>query len=144
MCARGPFRRTRRATSTGNSLAIPIAVRNISDRNSDTTLSRAIPLYRFSQRAVVPTAVSSQLTYPEPRYPSDMQSDRISGFVDLQFVVDANGLVAPQSVRVLRATRREFIEASRQALVASKFRPARVGTCAVPQVLQQRFSYRSH
>jgi len=82
------------------------------------------------QRAILPL-----------RYPADLWSIRMPGEVDVQFIVDAAGSVRAGSVTVLRSSHPSFTRAVADFLRTAKFQPARVGGIAVPQLVEEPFTF---
>ena len=81
------------------------------------------------------------LTRPRPSYPSRLREAGIEGYVDLQFVVDAEGRVEPCSFRVLAATHPDFVAAATQALRWQRTAPPRRGGTPTRVRAQQRVSF---
>ena len=71
------------------------------------------------------------LTAPLPVYPELLRQAGVQGRVVLEAVVDTTGRVLPQSILVVSGTNPAFVAPARQALLATLFRPARVGGKAV-------------
>jgi periplasmic protein TonB len=78
---------------------------------------------------------------PRPRYPPVLQQAGIAGSVDVQYVVDTLGRAEPSSFRVLRSTNKAFEDPAREAILAGRFKPARIRGQAVRQLVQQRISF---
>jgi hypothetical protein len=86
-------------------------------------------------------------------YPTQMQRGGFAGHVVLQFVVDTTGRAIPSTVRdanagaeralrpELRPAYRTFLEAAKQGVVRSRFRPAEIGGCRVRQRVQQPVTF---
>ena len=81
------------------------------------------------------------LSQPEPGYPAILRSAGISGRVAIRFVVDSAGRVEPGSIDILEATHPAFGESAREAILRSKFRPARVKGVMVRQLVQQAVKF---
>jgi Gram-negative bacterial TonB protein C-terminal len=79
---------------------------------------------------------------PRPAYTIKSVRAKRSGGVDLQYVVSEDGRASPLSMRVVEADDSAFAAAARAAVVAGRFRPARVLGCPVQMLVQQRISYR--
>ena len=75
------------------------------------------------------------------RYPDSLRVAGIEGEVLAQFVVNADGIPDVQSLKILRATRNEFVDAVRNALPGLRFSAARVGDRTVRQLVQQPFVF---
>jgi TonB family protein len=87
-----------------------------------------------------PVAVIEQ---PEVRYPAALAHAGIPGRVELEYVVDTLGRAEPRSVRALVSTRPEFEAAAREAVLASRYRPARLRGRLVRQLVRQTLSFRA-
>jgi TonB family protein len=77
------------------------------------------------------------LTAVNPRYPRALEAAGIRGRVVLQYVVDTTGITEPGSVRVMAATDSAFAAPSREAILATRFAPARVRGHVVRQLVRQ-------
>lgn len=88
-----------------------------------------------------------------PTYPGVALSRGYRGTVIMQFVVDTTGRAEPRTVRDLWPPRvprlapnkemvyQAFVEASRDAVVRTRYAPARIGGCPVKQIVQQPYEY---
>jgi TonB family protein len=81
------------------------------------------------------------LTGPLPAYPELLRQAGVQGQVVLEAVVDTTGRVQPASISVVSATHPGFVAPARQALVATLFRPARVGGRAVSMLVRVPFDF---
>lgn len=77
------------------------------------------------------------LSQPTPAYPASLQSVGVEGRVVMEFVIDTSGRVAPKSFRVIESTHPAFESAARKTILASLFRPARIGHVLVRQHTRQ-------
>ncbi len=77
-----------------------------------------------------------------PAYPADLLAQNVEGEVRVQFVVDTSGRVDPASFRIVASSHYAFADAVRVALPGMKFRPAKMRERAVPQLVEQPFSFR--
>jgi len=77
-----------------------------------------------------------------PEYPAALRAAGIEGRVVAQFVVTTEGKTDRESIRILSATNDLFAASVRQALIKSVFRPARIGSKRVPQLVQQLFVFK--
>jgi protein TonB len=75
-------------------------------------------------------------------YPETMRSSGVEGQVDAQFVVDENGRVQGGSFKVLNSPNAAFVDAVKRALPGMRFRPAKIGSTKVSQVVQQSFKFK--
>jgi TonB family protein len=81
-------------------------------------------------RAVVPV-----------HYPRELRDISLTGEVVVRFVVDVEGNVRPGSVEVVRSSHPGFTRSVLDALRTMQFVPARVGGIAVPQVIEEPFTF---
>jgi TonB family protein len=77
-----------------------------------------------------------------PAYPPALLKLGIEGSVMVRYVVDSLGHADMSTLEVVRASRVEFAVAVREALPNMHFTPARMGTKAVPQLVEQPFNFR--
>lgn len=87
------------------------------------------------------------------RYPEDMRRMGIKGTIVMQFVVDTTGAPLAQSIRDVWPDHvppprghvlnwySQFLRETKRGLEESRYRPARVGGCAVRQLVQQPFTF---
>ena len=83
----------------------------------------------------------SVLDQKRPVYPPALQVAGISGSVDVQFVVDTVGRAEATSWRVVGSTNPAFEGPARDAIMASRFQPARIRGRVVRQLVSQRISF---
>jgi len=81
------------------------------------------------------------LTGPLPVYPELLRRAGVEGRVLLEAVVDTTGRVQPASISVVSATNPGFVAPARQALLATLFRPARVGGRPVSMLVRVPFEF---
>jgi protein TonB len=103
----------------------------------DATAAAAEPLTAASVDD--PVGVIEQ---PAPRYPPALARAGIPGQVELEYVVDTTGRVEPGSLRTLVTTHPAFEAAARVTVLASRYRPARLGGRAVRQLVRQTLKFR--
>ncbi len=77
-------------------------------------------------------------------YPRELIGTGVSGSVNFTFIVDSNGRARPSSVRLIGPVHRLFATAAHEALMASRYFPARRAGKPVPQLVMQRFELREH
>ena len=77
-----------------------------------------------------------------PEYPGSLRANGVEGEVIAQFVVDERGRVQASTIRIVSATNELFAASVRIAVTRMKFHPAEVSGRAVPQMVQQLFSFR--
>lgn len=78
---------------------------------------------------------------PRPKYPSTAARAAVGDTLKFQFTILPNGRVAPQSVDVLHAHYREFLETMDDALSKTVFHPAQLGACPVAESVTQTFQF---
>ena len=90
------------------------------------------------------------------RYPEELRRAGVQGTLVMQFVVDTTGAPVERTVRDLWPDKRPrmtpdqfqwynaFLREVKRGLSESEYRPARIGGCAVPQLVQQPFDFRIH
>lgn len=61
--------------------------------------------------------------------------------VEIQYVVDADGTARVDLARVIRGRCADVVKAAVSVLPKWRFEPARVGTCAVPVLVQELFVF---
>lgn len=77
-----------------------------------------------------------------PVYPPSLRAAGIEGRVVAQFVVDARGRAARESIRILSSSNDLFAESVRKAIEQARFAPARLGSKPVSQMVQQLFVFK--
>jgi TonB family protein len=95
--------------------------------------------------ALPASAVDEQvgiIRQPAPEYPPALAQARITGRVELVYVVDTTGLVEPSSVLALSSTHPAFEAAARAAILASRYRPATLNGRIVRQLVRQTLTFR--
>lgn len=106
----------------------------------DSTTTGLIPTTAFGSDEVekVARVVGAQR---QPRYPELLRQQKLEGAVLASYVVGVDGRVEPDSYRGIDATHPLFDIAVKQALLATRFRPAEVGGKKVRQLIEQRFVF---
>ncbi len=84
----------------------------------------------------------SALRGGQPDYPGALRSAGVQGEVVALFIVDESGRGVVESVRILSATNDLFAASVRRAIPKMRFSAARIGSHAVPQLVQQLFVFR--
>jgi len=90
----------------------------------------------------VDSAAATDPTSAAPVYPEALRVLNIEGSVQVQYIVDSTGVADSTSLVVVRASRKEFATAVRQALPYMHFIPARIGPRRVSQLVAQDFNFR--
>jgi TonB family protein len=102
----------------------------------------AIPVLRIRMPYVAVDSPVEVIEMAKPSYPAVAARRRIEGDVIVQYVVDEDGRVRRESIRVVEANYQDFAEAAADAIVASRYRPARLGDCSVKLLVQQRIRFK--
>jgi TonB family protein len=76
------------------------------------------------------------------RYPAVFAAARVSGSVTLEFVIDVEGRVEPDGIRILSATHQGFVAAAQEAVQTTRFRPAKKAGRPVPVRVRQTVTFR--
>lgn len=76
------------------------------------------------------------------RYPAVFAAARMSGSVTLEFVIDVEGRVTPDGMKILSSTHQGFVAAAQEAVQTTRFRPARKDGRAVPVRVRQTVTFR--
>lgn len=104
---------------------------------------KGVPLQpaRVEMPAPLPKTKAKMKTSPNPAYPEELTDRQLSGQVDLEFTVGADGLA--HAPKILWASHPAFVGAALQALGRCEFEPARHGPLVQPQVLQAPLEFTS-
>ena len=78
---------------------------------------------------------------PAPRYPDAARAAGMEGEVVTQFVVNADGSPDVETLKVLKATDPQFVDAVKSVLSQMRFYPAEVNGRAVRQLTQMPFQF---
>lgn len=104
-----------------------------------SALSSGVPDGAYARHEVEePAATVPGIT--GPRYPESLQRALVEGRVRVRFVVGVDGR-ADEAPVILFATRPEFAASVREFLACARYRPARIGGSAVPQLVEQEFVF---
>lgn len=109
-----------------------------SSPGSATSGGGGVPAYDASQ---VDSPVSMLGTF-RPDYPAPLRSSGVEGQVVVQFVVTESGRVDRESIKIISSSNDLFANSVSGALGRMRFTPARIGSRAVPQLVQQLFVFR--
>lgn len=90
----------------------------------------------------VDSAASRYQWSAAPAYPPKMLEEKLDGFVAAQWVVDEDGYADTTSLVIMRTTHPDFAKSVRDALPFMRFRPAKIGSTTVRQLVQQDFTFR--
>lgn len=106
----------------------------------DSTTSGFLPTTAFGSDEVekVARVLGAQ---KQPRYPEILRHQKFEGSVLASYVVGTDGRMEAESFRAIDGTHPLFEVAVKQALLATRFRPAEVGGKKVRQLIEQRFVF---
>ncbi len=95
------------------------------------------PYYEFQvHRAAKQIPGTSHL-----RYPDVLRAANVEGEVIAQFVVDTDGTVLPETLKILRSTHELFTNSVKLGLPALRFEPAMLGGKKVREMMQEPFTF---
>lgn len=83
-----------------------------------------LPMKTYLESAV--DEVPELLSHPPLRYPEFLRKSGLEGSVQLEFVVDTNGVAEGESMKVIHAAERAFEAPAISMIQGSRFRPGRV------------------
>ncbi len=106
----------------------------------DTGSTAVEPGRRAYQDFEVESPVAS-IGVVSPEYPPALRAAGVEGHVIAQFIVNEKGRFEESSLEILSSTNALFVESIRRALPRMRFRPAKIGDRAVPQLVRQDFSF---
>jgi outer membrane biosynthesis protein TonB len=106
-----------------------------------TPLPAPEPPHAYSEIEVDSTAVRDPASVG-PTYPPALLEAHIEGGTLVRFIVDSTGHVDPESILVLESTNVAFTQAVKDVLPKMKYSPAKMGSRAVAQMVEQRFGFR--
>jgi TonB family protein len=115
----------------------------IADVNRADSTAHAIGLVRIAVPILAIDQWAERLNDPPMSYPDVSIEEGENDDVTVQFVVNTNGRADTASLRILQGGHREFMISALQALAATRFKPASIGGCPVPQLVQQQYTYRT-
>ena len=76
-----------------------------------------------------------------PVYPQRLLVMRVPGEVIVQFIVSEKGVADGGSIKVIKASDREFVTSVRRAVTAATYFPAEIEGRRVKQVVQMTFKF---
>ena len=128
---------------TGEVDSIPLVLRLESDAQSDS-----VSTYRRVRRLRIPRYdrpfryAAMPVAGVDAKYPFPARLAGAEDSVTVAFTVDADGLIPARSIQLLKANYRDFVVAVGDALLKTRYHPARLGDCAVATRMEQRFLFR--
>jgi TonB family protein len=104
-------------------------------------LVTGFPLFRASV-PLYPAKPVEMLGQVLPKYPEELRRSGRDGEARLRFVVDETGRVAKGSHRFVKLSEVPFGKSVVDVLPRLTFKPARIGSCPIKQIVEQLFHYR--
>jgi hypothetical protein len=144
-------------SSTSDSVVVRLSLWAEEPRENNPQFVAAKPGMRFAVFSLLQPEASPAIPLPNqppPSYPRENESDRVGGTVVMQLVVDTLGRAIPASIRDLWPANTPrlrgyeaqeyaaFVRSTTYWLEKIRFRPARIGTCLVRQVVQQPLEFK--
>jgi protein TonB len=91
--------------------------------------------------AVAVEELPEQIYAPPPTYPSALRRANIEGYVEVEYVVRADGTVDPATVTIVESSHRQFEQPAVNAVKQARFRPGRMRGKPVSVLIRQRFNF---
>jgi hypothetical protein len=132
------------APSVGGKVdSIPLVLQLTTSEPSDSgspyrrILRLTVPLYEmpFSYASMPAGGVNA-------KYPFAARLAGVEDSVAVAFTVNSDGLIPAESIELVSATYRDFVTSVAEALLETKYHPARLGDCAVATRMEQRFLFK--
>jgi hypothetical protein len=123
--------------------SIPLVVRLESDQEGDS-----VPAYRRVFQTKLPrygapfTYASMPAAGVAARYPFAARLAGVEDSVTVAFTVESDGTIPPESIELVKANYRDFVSSVADALLKTRYHPARLGDCAVATRMEQRFLFK--
>jgi len=128
---------------TGDAETIALIIQLAPEENADTvpTLRRVfkakIPHYHIPFRYA-----SMPIAGIDAKFPFTARLAGLGDSVTIAFTVDSDGMIAAESVELVRASYRDFVSSVLDALGRTRYHPAYLGDCAVATRMTQRFLFK--
>ena len=135
--------RSEMSPPTGDRDTIPIVIQIGPEEAPDSVpvvrhvFSAKIPRYNwpFTYAAMPAAGVNAD-------YPFAARLANVEDSVTLAFTVDADGVIAAESIELVSANYRDFVTSVLDALSRTRYHPAHLGDCAVATRMKQRFLFK--
>lgn len=108
----------------------------------------SIPDFRRMFRLKVPhydlpfTYASMPAAGVYAKYPLTARLAGVGDSVIVAVTVESSGVIPPESIELVRASYRDFVASVADALISTRYHPARLGDCAVATRMEQRFLFK--
>jgi hypothetical protein len=130
--------------SIGDADSIALVLQLRTEQAADT-----VPPYRQLFKVKFPrydlpfSYASMPVSGVEPRYPFTARLAGVGDSVTVAFTVEADGTILPESIELVKASYRDFVTSVADALLKTRYHPARLGDCAVATRMEQRFLFKT-
>lgn len=84
------------------------------------------------------------LAGPQPKYPPALRQVGIEGWVQLRFIVSIDGQAEPHSIEALKSSNPSFEAPAIDAVRQARFKPARIKSRPVRQLVEQLVQFTLH
>ena len=98
------------------------------------TLERSVSVLRLAVPTVVLDSAPEVVSLPRIRYPDAALRARVTGQVVLRMVVLPDGTIDRNSLVLVQANNQTLASTARTAFEHARFRPARIGSCALAAI----------
>jgi subtilisin family serine protease len=128
---------------TGDADSLPVLVQLEREEAPDS-----VPLYRQIFKAQVPryqlpfTYAMMPASGVDPKYPFQARMAGVGDSVTVAYTVQWDGSIPPESIQLVKASYRDFVTSVADALLSTRYHPARLGDCPVATRMEQRFLFK--
>ncbi|HEY1953385.1 MAG TPA: energy transducer TonB [Gemmatimonadaceae bacterium] len=128
---------------TGGADSIPLILQLQREDSPDT-----VPAYRQILKVRLPrydlpfTYAMMPASGVEPRYPYTGRLAGVGDSVTVAYTVQSDGSIVAESIELVKASYSDFVSSVADALLSTRYHPARIGDCAVATRMEQRFLFR--
>jgi hypothetical protein len=128
---------------TGGVDSIPVIVRLEREDSPDS-----VPPYRQILKVTLPryelpfSYAMMPASGVDAKYPFTARLAGVGDSVIVAYTVQSDGSILPESLELVKANYRDFVRAVADALLATRYHPARLGDCAVATRMEQRFLFK--
>jgi hypothetical protein len=128
---------------TGNRDSIPVVVQLEREDAPDT-----VPSYRQVLKVKLPRydLPFSYAVMPaagvDAKFPFKARLAGVGDSVSVAYTVLSDGSILAESIELVKANYRDFVESVADALLSTRYHPARLGDCAVATRMEQRFLFK--
>lgn len=128
----------------GGADSVPLIIQLQSEEQPDSIPSYRQILRLKRPRYDLPFAYASMpAAGVSPRYPLTARLAGLGDTVTVAFTIEPDGLIPAESIELVHASYREFVASVANALLDTRYHPARLGDCAVATRMEQRFFFKA-